>query len=209
MSSVSELFHLWNASLVAGESQEVRLIYKHHRRRFEALTVLDTSCLIELKLHSQYIIPAQVLSMSPPSSQLGNLLRLTPLHHSDLPAHPSLTNTTPRPELLPFILTLLSQGSAFLSKETFPAHFTHHSIKTSKEASENVPVEVHKLDVPSTALQSIDWEGGSVLKRRKPTEELKTEHWFTRHSRHLNILSTEPEALKVGGASWKEFVFGL
>ena len=147
--------------------------------------------------------------MAPPSSQLGNLLRLTPLHHSNLPAHPSLPNTSPRPELLPFILTLLAQGSTFLSKETFPANFTHHSTKTSKDASENVPVEVHKLDVPSSALQSIDWEGGSPVKRRKPTEELKTEHWFTRHSRHANILSTEPEALNVGGASWKEFVFGL
>jgi hypothetical protein len=147
--------------------------------------------------------------MPTPASQLGNLLRLTPLHQSDLPEHPSLPNTTPRSDLLPFILTLLSQGSAFLSKETFPAHFTSHSTKTSKEASENVPVEVHKLDVPASALQSIDWEGSSAVKRRKPTEQLKTEHWFTRHSRHAQIPSTEPEALKVGGASWKEFVFGL
>lgn len=147
--------------------------------------------------------------MPTPASQLGNLLRLTPLHHGDLPAHPSLPNTSPRPDLLPFILTLLSQGSAFLSKDTFPVHFTSHSTKTSKDASENVPVEVHKLDVPASALQSIDWEAGSAVKRRTPTEELKTEHWFTRHSRHAPLLSTEPEAMKVGGASWKEFVFGL
>ena len=148
-------------------------------------------------------------TMAPPPTQLGNLLRLTPLQHDNLPAHSSLPNTTQRPDLLPFILTMLAQGSAFLSKDTFPAHFAVHSTKTSKDASENVPVEVHKLDVPASALQSIDWEGGSPIKRRKPTENLSTEYWFTRHSRHANILSTEPEALKVGGASWKEFVFGL
>lgn len=147
--------------------------------------------------------------MAPPPSQLGNLLRLTPLHHADLPAHSSLPNTSPRPDLLPFILTTLAQGSAFLSKDTFPAHFTPHSTKTSKDASENVPVEIHKLDVPVSALQSIDWSNSSPVQRRKPTNDLKTEHWFTRHSRHANIPSTDPEALKVGGASWKEFVFGL
>lgn len=147
--------------------------------------------------------------MAPPPSQLGNVLRLTPLSHDDLPAHSSLPNTTARPDLLSFVLTMLSQGTAFLSKDTFPTNFTPHSTKTSKDASENVPVEVHKLDIPLNSLQNINWESSSPIKRRKPTENLNTEHWFTRHSRHANILSTDPEALKVGGASWKEFVFGL
>jgi Protein of unknown function (DUF3074) len=104
---------------------------------------------------------------------------------------------------------MLAQGSSFLSKDAFPTHFTHNSTKTSKDASENVPVEVHKLDVPVSALQSIDWANASPIKRSKPAGSLSTEHWFSRHSRHPNILSTDPEALKVGGASWKEFVFGL
>lgn len=147
--------------------------------------------------------------MATPASRLGNLLRLTPLHSNDLPAHPFLSNAIPRPELLPFILTMLAQGTSFLSKDTFPAHFTYHSTKTSKDATENVPVEVHKLDVPVNALQSIDWATSSPVKRSSPAESLNTEHWFTRHSRHANMPSTDPEALKVGGASWKEFVFGL
>ncbi|KAL2413062.1 hypothetical protein ABEF95_003845 [Exophiala dermatitidis] len=120
-------------------------------------------------------------SSSQPEPPLSNLIRLAPLHITDLPYHPDLpgsgtgtnphTSTansqpgTPKPcDLAPdpeyrsqylstFLTQLLSDGRAFLSPSTFSRRFKHHSSKKSPPAAS--PVEVLDWSVPASTLHKV------------------------------------------------------
>lgn len=143
---------------------------------------------------------------------LGNLVRLTPLLLTELPAHASIPDAPvrgadssqadrPRPELLTFFRAILDEGSAFLDKSTLQSRFTSQSSKSSPPSTSNV--QILKRDIPSSEIEKISWDSPPIP-RGKP-RALRTEHWFARRSRHPNASSKE----KKGSASWEEFVFGL
>jgi hypothetical protein len=88
----------------------------------------------------------------------SSLLRLTPLQLADVPPHPdlplgssALTALNPtkedvtQPELLPFIVTLLNDGLAFLSKSEVDTKFKKNSTKTAEGSNADVDVLVRNF----------------------------------------------------------------
>ncbi|KAL2427375.1 hypothetical protein ABEF95_012498 [Exophiala dermatitidis] len=119
---------------------------------------------------------AQSPASEPP---LSNLIRLAPLHITDLPYHPDLpgsgtnnANLQPAPQTGPgtpdqrsqylstFLTQLLSDGTSFLSPPTFSRRFKHHSTKKSPPASS--PVEVLDWSVSaSTICKEVQWSASA------------------------------------------------
>lgn len=161
----------------------------------------------------------------------SNLVRLAPLQLGEVPAHSSLPSSedTNRPDLLPFVLTLLDDGVDFLSPTSFIANFKRQSVKAALPSESKVEVLV--CDVAGKELENIvNWDGGpSSLaatasahngtggqhetytrpKRSKPPARVLGggEHWFARKSIHRDLSSKD--ASSPGNASWKEFIYGL
>jgi Protein of unknown function (DUF3074) len=171
---------------------------------------------VERSLKYHYTVPPgeyiNVTMTSNPPSFVGNLVRLTPLLLTELPAHGSIPNTPvkdaagneadrPRPELLTFLRAILEEGGAFLDKSTFQSTFKSQGSKSSPPST--TTVQVLKRDISSSEIEKISWDS-LPIPRRKP-RVINVEHWFARRSRHANVSSKE----KKGSASWDEFVFGL
>ena len=168
----------------------------------------------------------------------SNLVRLAPLQLGEVPAHPSLpsTNDTNRPELLPFLQTLLDDGADFLSSASYNANFKHQSTKAALPSEAKVDVSI--CSIGEKELEAIvKWEGGASKRipaedhtngrqeqihgqkageeeymrpgRSKPPTSVLSggEHWFARKSIHKDLSSKD--AASPGNASWKEFVYGL
>ena len=172
------------------------------------------------------------------SPQSSTLVRLAPLQLDEIPAHPELptksaqqtslaipTNgaddDSSQPDLLPFLITLLTDGLTFLSPDGFGKNFKHHSNKPAPPSANDV--EVLTYSVSPSSLNDLAWaspgpqrrgssasaNGAGAVPRvqRKKPRDLPAEHWFARRSMHENISSKNPD--QPGHASWEEFVFGL
>ena len=97
------------------------------------------------------------------------LLRLTPLQLSELPPHPDLPlgassfkahhpkkEDVSQPDLLPFIVRLLNDGLAFLSKTELEANFKKSG--TKKAEGSNAPVDVLVRNISRSALErDVPW----------------------------------------------------
>ncbi|KIW98541.1 uncharacterized protein Z519_00202 [Cladophialophora bantiana CBS 173.52] len=161
----------------------------------------------------------------------SNLIRLAPLQLGELPAHSSLPCAdSVRPQLLPFLLTLVDDGVDFLSPASFSANFKHHSVRSAPPSE--AKVEALTYSVAARELEEIvDWgaskntpataNGGQSGRasghgetytrpgRSKPPPRVLSggEHWCARKSIHRDVSSKD--ASTPGNASWKEFIFGL
>ncbi|KIW30429.1 uncharacterized protein PV07_06172 [Cladophialophora immunda] len=161
----------------------------------------------------------------------SNLIRLAPLRLGELPEHPALPCAdSSRPNLLPFLLTLLDDGADFLSPASFSANFKHHSVKSAPPSE--AKVEALTYSVAAKELEDIvDWgasknttananpaqlgqdagQGDTYTRpgRSKPPPRVLSagEHWCARKSIHKDISSKDTSS--PGNASWKEFIFGL
>ncbi|KIV78196.1 hypothetical protein PV11_09936 [Exophiala sideris] len=137
--------------------------------------------------------------------QLSNLVRLAPLQVSDLPSHPGLPSA--HGDLATFLVSLLDDGTAFLSPSHFTQIFKPQSTKTSAPSSARV--EIHTHSVPASSLAQVAWSGsGSRVSRSTPANlGAGPENWFARRSVHKDISSKDPSS--PGHARWSEFVYGL
>ena len=134
---------------------------------------------------------------------LGSLVRLTPFQLAELPAHPSLPHSpTPhRPQLALFLRAILDEGVSFLSPTSFHSTFAHSTTKSSQPSAADV--EVWKRDISASDIGDLPWSDSPVSRKRP--DNIATEYWFVRRSKHENISSKQ----KAGTARWDEFVFGL
>lgn len=119
------------------------------------------------------------------------LLRLTPLLLSELPPHPDLPlgssafksghpkkEDVSQPDLLPFIVRLLNDGLAFLSKTELETSFKKSSTKKAEGSNASVDVLVRNIsrsmlerDVPwHTESSGIEVNGASSRRASKATE---------------------------------------
>ncbi len=148
---------------------------------------------------------------------LGNLVRLHPLHISELPTHPELENqtnppnkkpavdsatngSTSRPPLLLFITEILNEAKVFVDT-TLPATFKSKGLKTSPPST--AKVELLTREVSAEEIKSISWLSAQVPRHHSGKENAKpAEAWFARRSRHAND-SQE------GTATYSEFDEGL
>lgn len=131
------------------------------------------------------------------------MIRLAPIDFGNLPNHQDFEATTAkRPNLLPFVLTILDQGRNLLLPTQFNLAFKHHSQKSSPPS--NNEVEVLSTSVPESDLESLPWDG-DTLPRPKPSK-FDDEHWYARRSYHHNL---SVKRNSPGTASWDEFVYGL
>lgn len=151
---------------------------------------------------------------------LGNLVRLAPLHLSELPAHPALTAqssvakglpsgsqspgdagpaSSGRPQLLPFVKELLDQATGFVD-DVVPRTFSEANEKRSSPAAAKVKVLKRELDAQQ--LSQIIWATGKIPRQVRPPSELRGEAWFARRSCHAN-------QSQQGTASLAEFELAL
>jgi hypothetical protein len=166
----------------------------------------------------------------------SNLVRLAPLQVGEVPKHESLPSSDDihPPELLPFLVTLLDDGSDFHSSNRFVANFKHNSTKSALPSE--AKIDILTCNIAARELEQIvKWEGGAskritaedhtsgeqesgqkagehtVLRpgRSKPPSNVLGggEHWFARKSIHKDLSSKDTTS--PGNASWKEFIYGL
>ncbi|KAI1614533.1 hypothetical protein EDD36DRAFT_230989 [Exophiala viscosa] len=138
--------------------------------------------------------------------QLSNLVRLAPLQVSDLPSHPDIPSA--HGDLATFLVSLLDDGTAFLSPSNFTQSFKPQSIKTSTPSAARV--EIHTHSVPASSLAQVAWSesgGGKVARSTPKNLGAGAEHWFARRSVHKDISSKDPSS--PGHARFAEFVYGL
>jgi hypothetical protein len=151
---------------------------------------------------------------------LGNLVRLAPLHLSELPAHPAITAqssiakglpsgspspddagpaSSGRPQLVPFVKELLDQATGFVD-DVVPMTFSEANEKSSSPAAAKVKVLKRELD--ARHLSQIPWATGKIPRQVPLPVEVRGEAWFARRSCHAN--QSQP-----GTASLAEFELAL
>ncbi|MCJ1307853.1 hypothetical protein MMC25_001501 [Agyrium rufum] len=148
---------------------------------------------------------------SPP---LGNLVRLVPLSLSEIPAHPSIPDSTTgqKPPLAKFIIAVLNEAVSF-SDHSVPSKFTSSGTKSSQPSTSKV--EILKHTIPSSELAKIPWNSSSstnsdtdtgtetvAIPRPASSPSGVEENWFVRSSAHENKKAA-------GTAVWEEFDEGL
>lgn len=137
---------------------------------------------------------------------LGNLIRLTPLQPSELPAHPDLpdasgSSSPSRPQLLTFLRAILEEGAQFTNSFHEPSLFNKTSTKPSAPSTSSVDVLIR--NVTPSELTQIAWEGENVaVPRESKAPAGHGEYWVARRSYHEDKKAP-------GTADWKEFEFGL
>ena len=137
---------------------------------------------------------------------LGNLVRLTPLQPSELPAHPDLpdvpdSSSSSRPQLLTFLRAILEEGVQFSNSFHEPSIFNKSSTKSSAPSTSSVDVLIR--NVSPSEVDQIAWEGDSVaVPRKSKAPGGQGEYWVARRSYHEDKKAS-------GTAEWKEFEFGL
>lgn len=139
--------------------------------------------------------------------QPSNLVRLAPLQVGDLPSHPDLPSA--RGDLATFLVSLLDDGTAFLSPSTFAQTFKHQSTKTSPPSAARVAILTHS--VPASSLSRISWSGGDGARVSRSTPQNLGggggEYWVARRSVHRDVSSKDPAT--PGHARFAELVYGL
>ena len=152
---------------------------------------------------------------------LGNLVRLTPLHLDEIPAHPSIPNfsgvgrtdganasngtstgttlSKGRPDLQAFLKAILDEARTFI--EAYPSLAQSAGTKAAQPST--AKVDLLKCQVSGSELSSVPWQS-SAIQRTEPSAAEKNagEFWVARHSVH-------EDADTKGSASWEQFEFGL
>ncbi|KAL8659022.1 MAG: hypothetical protein Q9226_000648 [Calogaya cf. arnoldii] len=112
-------------------------------------------------------------------------------------SQPDAPEANTRPPIGPFIKAILDSAVIFID-DTLPTTFQHHSHKSSTSAKTNVELLQHM--VSAKELSKVDWQGSKIP--RHPPDNLASEAWFARRSRHANKQAK-------GTASFSEFDYGL
>ncbi|KAL9100420.1 MAG: hypothetical protein Q9163_004202 [Psora crenata] len=143
---------------------------------------------------------------------LGNLIRLHPLHTSELPEHPALdslinhpqdeqSSNSPliRPHIRPFIIHVLNEASQF-ADDTVLNSFKSRGKKKSPPARH--PVELMTKTYSRREISEIPWQNQSLPRQWSGIQDKPAEVWVARKSRH-------PNRSEEGTATFSEFDEGL
>lgn len=130
------------------------------------------------------------------SVSLGNLVRLTPLHTDELPAHPDLKDSkssAQRPQLAAFLQAFLTEGLEF--SKSFNTDF--HKTGTKSSAPSSTPVDTLTLTIPGSQISKIPTSGEHVSVQRQSLTGTADagEFWAARRSYHEDKQAT-------GTAEW-------
>ena len=151
-------------------------------------------------------------------ADLGNFIRLHPLHTNELPNHSALNSlihgpkgkqasngNTPtngavtRPDLRQFITHILAEASNF-AEHTVPDTFTSKGLKQSPPSTNGVELLTHSY--PQDVMQNVCWRDPRLPRQWSGHGVKPAENWFARRSRHAN--HDEP-----GTANFSELDYGL
>ncbi len=102
-----------------------------------------------------------------------------------------------RPRIGPFVKTILDSAVDFID-ETLPSTFKPGSDKSSAPAK--AKIQLLRRDITAKELSKVDWLGSKIP--RHPPDNVPSEAWFARRSRHANQRSD-------GTADFSEFDYGL
>ena len=119
--------------------------------------------------------------------------------HTLGPSHSDVLDHTGRPNLIPFIKTILDEATTFVD-ETITSTFSDGGLKSSPPSI--AKVKLLKRTIAGSELSQIPWEKSTIA--RKPPQGIakSSEAWFARSSKHAN------RNLK-GTTSWSEIDFAL